>query len=208
MNLGEETASRSSKSARRERRRKSADAQLELYRRSKARANWNSYDSPQGIILQNVLKREKQERSQSWLANIFGVDENEPLFDPSDDEMEEMLSQQAAHNNKKSRKALQRSNDGLKETVDNLETTINEMTKSRNLQIETYQKVIMRLQRENIELNLKVEELENPAGPKGVYPDRKQEARNSSLSISPSLRHTMSAWYELENKRSAPMHVF
>lgn len=207
MNVGEEKASTSSKHSRRAKRRKSAERQLELYRRAKARAGWNSFDSPQGIILQNVVQR--KQRSKSWLTTIFGGDKTDMIqHDPSDDEIEEMLSKQVEENKSEVRKALRRSNKGLKDTVSQLENKIKSLEDTHQEEIATYQRVVMRLQQENITLHLKVEELEqqqvNAAGgaASSIYPEKQllstsaSSSESSPLSMSPSLRHTMSALYE------------
>jgi TolA-binding protein len=221
MNVGEEIASNSSGTSKRARRRKSAERQLELYRRAKARTGWNSFDSPQGIILQNVVQRKQQEskKNKSWLTTIFGGDE-EIMMDPPDKEIEQMLHQQVAEDKAQVHKALRRSNEGLKETVQKLESMIKSMEERHQEEIQTYQKVVMRLQQENIQLHLKVEEFERGGGegPDSIYPEKSSllsfspSSSDTPLSSSPSLRHTMSALYEMEKNRSTrsspPVRIF
>lgn len=128
---------------------------LELYRRYKARTGLAGYDSPQGLILKNVVARKKQETRPiiSFISSLFGSDEYE-LEDItlaprcSDDDLEDSGVL----------RALRLSNAMLKETVCKLESIIAQMEKAFKQEIKTYQKVIVQLQAENISLHYKLEQ--------------------------------------------------
>jgi hypothetical protein len=177
MNLGgEENASQTSKrSSKRPSRKKSIEKQLELYRHAKARVGWNSYDSPQGSIIKHAVERSKQRQSNGyWWTTIFGLDDIEIPEDPSDQEIGELLVRQREKQkgNKKSGmrhhvlKEKERSHEEqvLREAVAHLEEKINRLKNQHTKEIETYRRVAASLQQENVELRLKMEELERRTG--------------------------------------------
>ena len=165
-----------------------AEKHLELYKRYKAKNDITGYDSPQGLILKNVVARKKQEkrRSKLWfIGSLFGEGDerrNDP-FDISDAASVEESEDCSA------RDALRESNAKLKETVCKLETMIVDMETAFKEEIKTYQKVIMQLQGENIELHYKLEAAlaEAQRGPVELDEFTKKPLQCSSVLQSPSL---------------------
>jgi hypothetical protein len=180
---------------------RTAEKQLELYTSHKSKSGWSAFSSPQGLILKNVVARKKQEerRSKNWLTSLFSGDDEVPADHPSEGSLVEVIDLDEKNSNVLG--ALRESNTSLKETVSKLESVMSRMEETFKNESNTYQKVIMQLQQDNIELHYKVEALTRSRSEEGPpYPEKPVN--------SPSLRETAKALYSLEKHNFLPLKVF